>query len=172
MEVAITHVIWEEASIRVANGSFEDDYFEAVEDDTATWLEESEFDDVLSVVFWIGSAMDSITPHCSTANQEAISNSYGKFMTEESDQWNEFSGTLDPETYWLALSPGTVKDLSASLSRIDYAEIKQLYGSHCPDDVREVLAYSADEFIEHLQSWGNEIESAAKKDKGLVVSVG
>lgn len=170
MEVYFSTVDWTEAESRDSNGTFASDADESL--DEGTWIQCVEYEDVLSVVFSLGAACDAILKECSESNKAVLEAAFGRFMTEEPSLWNELPEELDPECYWIAIGPDTVRDLNAAMSRINFAELASLYEQHCPREVKDSLGYTGVTFAEHLKSWCDVFRDTSKESRGLVVSVG
>jgi hypothetical protein len=170
MDVYFSFIDWPEAESRAVNGTFA---AEVVDDSSdQKWMQAADYTDVLEVVFGVGAALQSILPHCSEHNRDALEGSLGQILTEEPGQHNDLPAELDPETFWLVLSPNAVSEFCSAAESIDYQQVREQFASHCPQDVQDDLGYSADEFVEHLQSWCDLFNQAASTGRGLLATVG
>lgn len=170
MEVYLTLVDWPVAEAKLAQGVFESEFFDAV--DEAAWVTEADFSDTFGVVTGLGECLQSLLPDCSSANREAILHSLALVIKSEPQQLNDLPVKLDAETFWLALCPQTVGEFAAHAKRIDFDELQRLYDNDCPAGVRDELGYNSVEFAEHLQGWCGVIEQACKLHRGLVATAG
>lgn len=166
MEVFFDLVDWKIAQSKAVEGYFKDGLKEE------EWIEELEETSVLGTEFLLGAACDAIIPRCQEEHRDALLSSLGRFMKEVSEQWNELPAKLDPELYWLALSPDTVASIYGQMEKIAYNELMQLYEMECPQKIKDDLEYSPNDFIEHLKMWHNVFRQAETSRRGLVVMVG
>jgi hypothetical protein len=170
MDVYFSFIDWPEAESRAVNGTFA---AEVVDDSSdQKWMQAADFTDVLEVLFGVGAAIQAILPHCSEGNRDLLERSLGQILAEEPQQHNELPAELDAETFWLALGPSTVSGICSAAESIDFQEVQDQYANHCPQDVQDDLGYSADEFVEHLQSWCDLFNQAASTGRGLLATVG
>jgi len=170
MEIYLSFIDWPAAEAKLTEGTFESEFFDAVDDET--WASEANFTDVFQVVTSLGQCLHSLLPHCADANREAIAGSLGRFIAAEPKGINDLPGSLDPETFWLALGPQNVGELALTAERIDFDELQRLYDSKCPAEVRAELGFSSLDFAEHLQSWCSVMRQASDLNRGLVATVG